>query len=181
MGKRELNAKGAPHRSPGPEREQYLPEDDYFVGEFPIDPYFALKVTAHRVSTWADRYIAYPSTEPGKRREGLMPASDQMRGELLRDIFVWFEAQVPWYQSALNLFEDDQALLDQHDGAPGILALRPEEYAELQDAWDAHELPRDLYYAPGDQRTAVEPEAVYGALVRVQRRYSPRRWARRDH
>ena len=96
---------------------------------------------------------------------------EQLRG-LAEEEYLW----------GIGLFRRDLPVMLGADGLPGILALSPTEFAELQDAWETAGLPRDLYYPAREQREVEEPRAGSdGAAFPRLRRYSPRRWAKREN
>lgn len=177
-----------PEWSPGLGRNHYLPEDYYIAGYYsgqpravPVD--VLARLTAKHVSRWADRFEAYRLILRSEARNGPLPAEPQTREELIDELFDWFTniLREDLSMVALNLYIGDQRLLYQHDGIPGVLALTPDEFAELQDVWQRHGLPRDLYYDARQQREVVEPWGRSDRAVLARRRYSPVRWAHRDH
>lgn len=172
---------GAPTWSPGPDRDWYLPEESYFVDTpgFPLE--VAARVTAQSVARWADRYQAYSLVRPSERREGVVPDDPMAREALVETVFDWLETQPESERiPVFNLYAGSAPLLDQSDGVPGIMAISQGQFAELQQAWERHGLPRDLYYQASEQRIVVEPAELLGGVVRLPQRYSPLRWARRS-
>lgn len=184
---KELSASS--HRSaPGGGRSRYLLEEDYFFDvkqpSVRRDMAFfgqAVRITARCVARWADRYLARPCSHRDLVRQGEMPANMVEREALIDDLFDWLTALPgPLSGDVLNLYQGDTVLLEQGDGmASGTLTITDTQFTELQGCWGAHDLPRDLYYPASDERTAVDPVEKFGGIVRVQQRYSPRRWERR--
>src|SRR5260370_3915314 len=177
-----------PGWAPGPGREHYLPEDAHFVDQARVPFNLAARVTARCVAQWADRYQAYPLSGTGaapspasaRWREGALPTDPGGREALIDDLFDWLERQRVLLQAAVNLYHDEQPVLEQHEGIPGVLALTRDEFVQLQDTWEHHGLPRDLYYPLRDQRTVIEPVGRHGGIVRSYEHYSPLGWAQRD-
>lgn len=171
-------------------RSRYFLEKDYF---FDVDlpsvrrdmAFFelAVRITVRCVAQWADRYLARPCSHRDLVRQGEMPASVVEREALIDDLFDWLTALPgPLSGHVLNLYQGDTVLLEQGDGmASGTLTITDTQFTELQGCWGTHDLPRDLYYPASDERTAVDPMEKFGGIIRVQQRYSPRRWARRVH
>lgn len=167
---------------PGPGRTHYLPEDFYYFGKVSVPLELAARVTARHLARWADRFEVYPLGQPRDCRAGPLPADPDARQAIIDELFDWLAAlRVEIYVAVANLYLGDVRLLHQPDGVPGTLALTPDEFADLQRAWEHHGLPRDLYYPADQQRTAIEPVEIHGGLVRLAVRYTPLRWLHRDH
>lgn len=181
MASKRLYASGPPLWEPGPSRSFYLPEDYYFVDADAAALHFAARMTARCVARWSDSYAARTLALPTHYREGLLPDDPAARESSIDEVVDWLERLVPLYLAGLSLSQGDQLLLEQSDGIPGILALTYEEFAELQKYWEHHGIPKDLYYPAEAQQTIIEPVEIYGGVARLLQRYSPRRWARRDH
>lgn len=165
----------------GEGREHYLPEEFYFndTPGFPL--HTVARVTARLAARWADRYSAYLLARPAEHREGSLPEQDEARRDTVNELIDWLEERTDTLQkAALNLYQGSLPVLLQVDGIPGVLTLKPKEFAKLQAAWVREGLPRDLYYAAREQRTAIDPVKTHGGVVQVSQRYSPLRWARRQ-
>lgn len=189
MGTMRFLIPGPPGWSPGPGREHYLPEGSYFdewALSAPEQLEHAARVTARTVARWADRYWVFPLTHaafPSEDREraGSLPADPGAHGAFMDKLFAWLERHgTPVSEAAVNLSLGDQSILEQHDGMPGVLALTPDEFAQLGRIWVRHGLPSDLFYPARKQRTVVEPVEVHGSVVRARHRYTPREWEQRD-
>lgn len=166
---------------PGLGREHYLPEQFHFVDQVDVPLNLAARVTARTAARWADRYEAYLlNSSSDQRRQGPLPTDLGAREEQIDQLFDWIEGLIVEYQASVNLYRGEQRLLDQSEGIPGVLALTPDEFVQLQEAWERHGLPRDLYYPAREQQTIIEPTRMHGGVVQVERRYSPLRWAHRD-
>lgn len=198
IGYRQFAVGAPPTWWPGESREHYLPEYFHFAlatrhlteqtERAARDEFLsrAMRATARYVSRWADSYLAFPLTGRAMLpddvvRQGTLPESLEERDAIIDSLFAWFEThQVPLYVAALVLSRNGIPLLEQHDGMPGVLALSPEEFAELQAEWERQGLPRDLYYPAHEQQTVVEPTELFGGVVLQTQHYSPRAWALRQ-
>lgn len=170
-----------PEWDPGPGRLHYLREDYYFFDTTSVPVELAARVTARVVVRWCDRYEAYPLTHAVEARTGTLADTLADRESLVDSLIDWLlQIPVDLQAAALNLYRGKERILDQHDGMPGILALRPEQFSELQLSWHQNGLPRDLYYSAEELRSIVEPVERYGGVFLVRVHYSPQRWARRN-
>jgi hypothetical protein len=109
-----------------------------------------------------------------------LPKNRQAREDLIDDIYHWLDQQKVSYEAVLNLYRGEEFVLDQHATTPGDIVLTSEQFGVLQDVWEQSGMPRDLYYPARAEISVVEPAEMYGGVVRVQRKYSPLRWAHRD-
>jgi hypothetical protein len=182
-----LDTSAPPPRPPPGGRQYYLPEVYYFFDskEVPLD--VAMRVTSECVVQWCDRYnvpaVSYrASLQVAERkvpgREGDLPPTVPERVKFLHDLFDWVVETRGPLNLDVNLLAENRSVLFQ-DGALFVLSLTPAQFAELQDWWEAHCLPRDLYYSASDQRQLVEPVEYGGGVVRMAQRYTPHRWANR--
>src|SRR4051812_47620475 len=104
-------------------RNYYLPEEFYFSDpDFPIA--LAAQVTARHVAHWSNRYrAAKRTTATGESvREEALPKKIDARDQLIQELFEWLPSLLS--VAALSLYKDDQVLLDQDDGIPGVLVLK---------------------------------------------------------
>jgi hypothetical protein len=180
---------------PDPQREHYLPEPVHFgldiarSSEMKVAFNHFLRDAVHRTVRhavrWADHYrtfVPVSETDPSlvPQREGPLPADIYERETIVDELFDWFDRLgAPLDRTALSLYQGEHTILDQHDGMPGVFALKPEEFVELQQAWEECGLPCNLYYPARDQRTVIEPVEKHGGIVRAYRSYSPLQWERR--
>jgi len=115
-------------------------------------------------------------------REGALPANPDARQQFVDELFGWFtDVQPDGFAAEMSLRSGDRWVLDAHDGFPGPLQLRPEEFVELQQRLTAAGLPPDLYYPILDQREVVEASRSHSGsgVVRGVMFYSPLQWAAR--
>lgn len=165
-------------------RKYYLPEYFYLREQPTVPLNLAARTTARTTSQWADRYRARSLSGPPRPREGRLPESAEARMSAIDAVFDWLESIVPQKQvlaMGLDLFAEDHLVLDQYDGFPGVLALSEQEFADLQGAWIAVNLPDDLYYVASSQREVVEPTETVGGVAMVERRYTPIYWEHRQN
>jgi hypothetical protein len=159
-----------------PGRQHYLLEQFYFVDRPSVPLNHAARATAQCVARWADRYEAYWLVQPTNRRSGPLPADHREREALIDELLTSLERWTPLHLAAINLYKGGQPILEQSDGIPGVLALREDEFIQLQQEWEQHGLPRDLYYSATERHAVIEPVKCYGGVVRVVRHYTPRQW-----
>lgn len=69
-----------------------------------------------------------------------MPGDPAERDALIDDIFDWLDRDARLTGAEVNLFRGDEWVQAQHDGMPGALRLRGEEFAQLRDAWERRDL-----------------------------------------
>lgn len=139
------------------------------------------RVTFEILSRWSDRYEAYGRSTPRSRISGALPKTRNARMETLGRAWEWIGSLgVCPREVALNLFKNSQLVLDQHDGIPGTLVLAESQFASLRRGLKQAGLSEALYYPAAEQVTITEIEEHYGGVVRVQRRYSPAQWSRRE-
>ena len=168
-------------RKPGRGRSLYLPESLYFDAEgFPVVR--AARVTARYVARWATSFEARPIVGQGAVQNGMLPAERAERSAMVDELFSRLEQEAGQWPTLISLLlcRDDGVILDQHDGIPGLLTLTSRQFSELRDYWEREDLPRDLYYAAGKQRTVIEKVEDGGEVLLAERRYSPLRWKHRD-
>lgn len=126
-----------------------------------------------------------PYEEIRRAQEGDLPTGQEEREALIDGFFGEFQELerlgIHMHGSAagVSLFLGKAILLEQGDGMPGPLAASPEEFAQLQAAWEQAGLPRDLYFAARDERIMMDGEERYGGVVRRWYLYSPRQWEER--
>lgn len=182
-------------KSPDPQREHYLPEPVHFGLDSVRSPERTVALhrflrdatyrTVRYAVRWADRYHTFmqlPGTErsTASQREGSLPSNVHEREAIIDELFAWFDRLlVPLDRTELSLYQGEYPILDQHDGMPGVLALKPNEFIELQQAWERYGLPCDLYYPAHNQRITIELVEEHGGIVRAYRYYSPLQWERR--
>lgn len=158
----------------GDKRDSYLPEPAHWFDQGVVPFNVAEHVTLTTVAHWADRYeVSSPGFSVTHQAGGLPPnplARTAFLEEMITSLAVLPEARI-------SLFQGDQPLLEQSNGVPGVLKATVAEFAALQEAWKQRGLPFDLYYPAEEQHTPVEPVTRFGGVVRVSRRYSPRRLA----
>ncbi len=175
---------GPPTLPPPPGYEYYLPEYFYLFGDRRIARLAgtAARVSAAQIARWSDRYRGRIFGRQPAEVEGSLSGPPDARAEQILEMLGRLEAGTKSgtpYEYGLELSSEGACLLDQYDGFPGILALTPAQFAELQRVWIFHGLPSDLYYPASEQRTVIEPVEAHGGLVRAHRRYTPQYWARR--
>jgi len=182
-----LDTNAPPPRPPPGGRHYYLPEVYYFFDskEVPLD--VAMRLTSECVVPWCDHFevpplTVRPSLEVAERRlpgrEGDLPPTVPERVRFLHDLFAWLVDTRGPLSLDVDLFAGNVPVLF-HDGTLFVLSLTPAQFAELQDWWEAHGLPRDLFYPASEQRQVVEPSDFFGGVIRMVQLYTPRRWANR--
>jgi hypothetical protein len=136
---------------------------------------------ARCAARWADSYSAAVDGLPQVHREGQLPTEPRDRDALIEDVVAWLGQQPgPLTRAMLSLFRAGEPVLDQRDGAPGVLTLSAEQFAEFERCLEGQGLPRDLYYPAGEQLATVDTIKRFGGVVRAYRRYTPRQWASRS-
>lgn len=177
------------------ESGEYLLEKDYLLESAPT-PRFrraailerVARVTAKCVARWADRYRVRHLVRPleGINRDGALP-SDPAACHTLIDSIIDSFLSIPDPQLrgvdylCLDLYQMDRYLLNQGDGImESVLYVSPEELRVLQDCWEGHDLPRDLYYPANERQVVLEAVDRNGKPVSVPRIYTPRQWSRRS-
>ena len=138
----------------------------------PIDPDRALlkraaHVTARCLARWADHYSATPTDRRDPRRAGPLPEDPEAREAFVDALFQWFDEVHPeGFAAEMSLRAGDRWVLGAHDGFPGPIHVRPDEFAILQHRLAGADLPRDLYYPILEQRPVIEPGEIHGGVVR---------------
>jgi len=169
-----------------PRRTVYLPEPVYFEDTDGFPSSEAGRFTARFLARWAEDYHAAPVRVRWPARAGPLPSELAARERLIDELFAWMEVPIDvdgvvcWPGVGLVLTDRDGQLLDQHDGVPGTLHLRPELFTTLQAFWPSVGLPRDLYFPFEAERAVIEPVKRFGGVVLGKALYSPLRWARRE-
>jgi hypothetical protein len=160
----------------------YLPDPYWFTLGGAVDADAAAEITAVCLARWSDWYRATPSFRRAPMWEGPLPDTEQAREAFVHELFERFAQHDPKERRPeMSLRQADRWVLDAHDGFPGPLHLRDEQFTILQDRLEQAGLPRDLYYPVLQQREVVEPtRSPFGAVVRGLMFYSPRQWAARD-
>lgn len=173
----------------------YLPELYYLQDQpdFPLSR--AIEITAVTVSCWCVWYEARLIAPASKsiapiQKSGLLPTELQARQEFVGELVAWVIASSN-PPELFTLLLDDQALPKQDrvarfdhpdDTDCWVLNVSPEEFAELQHAWQAHGLPTDLFYPEAMQICVPYPGKSWRArLLRrlgAQRCYTPKQWQR---
>ncbi len=169
---------------------RYFPEFYYFYDQkgFPFEQ--AVLVTAMKVSEWCTHYQA-ELTGPTKvvmKRQGALPLEAQEKQAFVQGLVRWVLSNSYPDDFALFLgdFEmsqnKDELALFQH--GHGIccwdLKMAEQQFQELQQAWEQHALPKDLFYQEGRQTIVALPtgsilkEYDYTGVPCVT--YSPKRW-----
>ncbi len=168
-------------------REYYLPEVFYFFDSKEVAVDVAMRVTAACVVQWCDRYLVPATSSQRSRaeskrdypgREGPLPPTVPERRQILQELFDWLVQTRGPLGLDVDLFDGEEAILYQEGVLFGLTLTSP-QFAELQDWWEAHGLPRDLFYPSAQQREVVEPVAWLGSVVQMTQRYTPHRWATR--
>ncbi len=170
-------------------RQQYWLDEYYFAPnktegvEPPKDLLRrAIAVTARLVSHWATSYEAYSHLRrlpSDQKRTGYLPQDQWAREAHIDNLFNWLEQQeVPLSASVVYLFQDDTPIFLIQDNTVSVF-LTAREFVELQDAWEQHGLPRDLYYSARNQYAIIEPVERHGGIVRAYQYYSPLQWEQR--
>lgn len=168
-------------RPAGPGRSHYLLEDYYLWRTAERQLLAWLRATIRILSKWATSYevrdISGGSDEPRRALPDDPSAREHAITEALDSLHLERSALL---RIGINLYVDDATILNQFDGFPGILTLRPDQFKDLQSAWQAHHVPVDFYYPADQQRTLAEAVPIHGGLVRRLVGYSPRMWRRRN-
>ncbi len=168
--------------------EIYLPELYYVLDTRTVSIAIAQRTTARCVVQWADNYLAilpnqydgFTLAREGGRRQGPLPAELPARDALLDELFSWADEGSPSANPNLMLFlKSGDAYVMHGEGLLPSLILTPGQFALLQDCWENHGLPRDLYYPASEQLEFVEPVKKYGGIIRMRQVYTPRRAAQR--
>jgi hypothetical protein len=154
----------------------------------------AVLVTATTVAQWCSYYDAKllapkDSDLAPKQRTGALPSDSQEKEVFLNELINWiFENS--WVDDLFVLFLDDGpvprsegvAKFDHHDDTCcWVLNLSEGQYAELQAAWKAHDLPRDLFYPPPEVDYCIpyQGDGLKARLYRflgVKNCYTPKQW-----
>jgi hypothetical protein len=172
----------------------YSPELYYLQDNKNFDFRKAVVVTATTVARWCNYYeaklLASKSRDVAQRpKRGSLPSDLQEKEVFLTELINWiFENS--WVDDLFVLFLDDEpvprsegvAKFDHHDDTCcWVLNLTGGEFAELQAAWEAHDLPRDLFYPPPEVDYCI-PVPGNGLKARVLRFfgvkncYTPKQW-----
>ena len=163
----------------------YGVEVDYFDGVRSVDPEEALRVTARAVAPWCNRYRAKllaprQGTTPTEK-EGPLPQDPKARAPFVEDIITWILAssEVPTF--CLRLWDEATVKFEYPDEyTEWHLNLTPEEFSALQETWEAHGLPPDLFYPLEQGRCIPWPgQRWWDKVLRrlgVQKCFTPRQW-----
>jgi hypothetical protein len=151
-------------------------------------------VTAKTVAQWCSYYdakllVPKASNLAPKQRTGSLPSDSQVKEVFVSELVNWtFENSL--MNDLFALFLDDGPLpqsegvakFDHHDDTCcWVLNLNEGEFEELQAAWEAHDLPRDLFYPPQEVDYCI-PVPGNGLKARVLRYlgvkncYTPKQW-----
>lgn len=186
-------------KSVGPGNEggptaRYVLEKDYVLSPYPYRirslSFFerVARVTAKCVAHWADRYHVHHRVRPisGINREGLLPQELDVRDSLIDSIVDSFlTIPDPKLEGidylCLDLYQGERLILNQGDGIiDGVLTVTSEQFRALQECWQRHDLPRDLYYPAHQRRVVMESVERGGKIISRPREFTPRQWARRS-
>ena len=167
--------------------QYYLPELYYFRDSKEVELGIATLVTALCVAQWCDEFRVQavhqvPLNGPSKHwpgREGKLPPKPQERRAAVSELFEWLERTRGQVYSPISLVASGVPLLT-GDMIPFLLTLRPDQFGEVQDCWERSRLPRDLCYPAPAQREISEHVAIGGENLRMQQRYTPKRWQLRN-
>lgn len=170
----------APKFPAGAGREHYLPELYYFSDVRSVDREQALRITVSCLAAWCDNFVAtWAGRQPPRgKRHGALPADLAARQTFLTQLLDSGSSK-ELSPPRLDLKRGDEWIL--YSDAPLFftLILSPSEFAELQNCWEAHGLPRDLFYPASEQHELIEPVEFAGGVIRWLQRYTPRRWEER--
>lgn len=171
----------------------YLPELYYLQdqADFPLKK--AVEVTAVTVSRWCSCYEAQLIAPFSKdivptQKSGALPEAMAERERFVGELVAWvFANSNPPELFALRL--NDCALSEKgsvakfdhpDDTCCWVLNLSESEFDELQEAWQAHGLPKDLFYPEGKQICVPYPgkgwKARLSRALGGQRCYTPKQW-----
>ncbi|MCX8062590.1 MAG: hypothetical protein N3D16_08410 [Anaerolineales bacterium] len=173
----------------------YLPELYYLQdqADFPIQK--AVEVTAVAVSRWCGYYEVRLIAPISKamvptQKSGALPEAISERETFVRGLVAWIFAHSNppdlfslWLSDRPLSEKGSVAKFDHHDDTCcWVLNLSESEFEELQDAWQAHGLPADLFYPEEKQICVPYPGKSWKArLIRAfggQRCYTPKQWER---
>lgn len=172
----------------------YSPELYYLQDRKNLTFRKAVLVTATTVAQWCSYYDAKllaPKTRDlaPKQRNGSLPLDSQEKAAFVSELVNWiFENSL--MDDLFVLFLDDEpipqtervAKFDHHDDTCcWVLSLSKGEFAELQAAWEAHDLPQDLFYPPPefDYCVPYQGDGWKARLFRflgVKNCYTPKQW-----
>ncbi|MFN0074424.1 MAG: hypothetical protein ACKVVP_23325 [Chloroflexota bacterium] len=169
-----------PSRDPGGGREYFLPDEE-LVWELPTELVWEIEHVIVRVlARWGDRYVARNIMDPKYTLSGNLQGSQTDREAEIesawRQVVAWAQA---FYMVSIDVAHKDDWLTDQHDGLPGHLILSRDQFNIVREALQVAGLPAEVYYPASDQRIGTEYQTQPGGVVLVERRYTPRQWARR--
>ncbi|MCS6908589.1 MAG: hypothetical protein RML93_12015 [Anaerolineales bacterium] len=152
-------------------------------------------MTALIVGRWCSYYWAQLIAPIRKdivptQKSGVLPETLSERETFICELVTWiFAHSNP--PDLFGLWLDDHPLsekrrvakFDHHDDSCcWVLNLSESEFEALQDAWQAHGLPTDLFYSEGKQICVPYPGKGWKArLLRAfgwQRCYTPKQWER---
>lgn len=143
----------------------------------------AIRMTAQLVAHWADHYEAEIILQRpliDRRRKGTFPRSRPAREALVKELFNWLEMfGEPLTVGVVYLFRDNTPLFLIQDGACSLF-LEPDEFVNLQEAWERDELPRNLFYPKSALRTILQPIEKHGGIVWSYKSYTPLEWSHRQ-
>lgn len=183
----------------------FIPEPVYFFPAHNEDKSLALSnerfkdaiiVTVLTMSRWYPRYEAellmpIASAKNDRRREGTFSDDPRARAAEVQTLCAWIfdnsfgtDLFALFLRDKKNNAEDGIAPFDHHDDTCcWALDVSPEQFAELQSAWEAALLPKDLFY---DAKLTIETVRTPGTFVRFLNRfgfnienkrcYSPKEW-----
>ncbi len=171
----------------------YLPELYYLQDrrDFPLEK--AIEVTAVTVSRWCSAYQARLIAPLSKdiaplQKSGALPEALVERERFVRELVAWiFANSNPPDLFGLLLGEHPLSAKDSpakfnhpDDTCCWVLNLSESEFAELQNVWQANDLPPDLFYPEGQQVCVPYPGKSWIArLLRAfggQKCFTPKQW-----
>lgn len=171
----------------------YLPELYYLQDQRDFPLHKAIEVTAVTVSRWCGYYEARLITPVSKdivpiQKSGALPERIAERESFIRELVVWlFANSNPPDLFGLRLSDhpfSERGSVTKFDHPDDtccwVLKLSESEFGILQDVWQAHGLPTDLFYPDGKQICIPYPGKGWKArLLRAfggQRCYTPKQW-----
>ena len=173
---------------------EYEFENYYYTQHEDVPFQQIVSVTVATISRWCTHFAALITSPKSKdiaprEREGQLPEDVGQREAFVKEILEWIfvnsDIEHHFYLDLYDGSDDDPMrackFMYADDGGMWLLYLTEDEFAELQDVWEANGLPRDLFF-PSDEWRYV-PHSGKGLMDRLLRgigipkRYTPRQWA----
>lgn len=172
---------------PPPGHDLYLPDLYYFTESAEALFQSTLRITARCVVQWADRYAAVcPDQAPwsgqvvkGGHIEGDFPLDLAQKEKALRSVFQWARGR-GCFRPELSLSKGGRYLLYFDGGLHFNLILTPSQFRSLEDCWEEHGFPRDLYFLSSQRRPTREEAGRSGAGLASLGRFTPKQWAKKE-